>query len=131
MSSPLAKNRLTTYCIWTTWNYLGKHTKVLIHWYRLLEYLTPTHMHRVWNSNVLILKRGIKHGNSDIMLPNDLKIFLIKGRWELQYLKNNWVKDIEEISRNWNWKKKLKLNTLGAPEKFLSQNSVVEISSKL
>ena len=30
-------------------------------------------MHRVWNSNVLILKRGIKHGNSDIMLPNDLK----------------------------------------------------------
>ena len=65
------------------------------------------------------------------MLPNDLKIFLIKGKWELQYLKNNWVKDIEEISRNWNWKKKLKLNTLGTPEKFLSQNSVVEISSKL
>ena len=34
----IAKNGLTTYCIWTTWNYMVKQTNVLIYKYRLLEY---------------------------------------------------------------------------------------------
>ena len=36
--------------------------------------------------NVLILKRGIKDKNCDIMLPNDLKIFSLKEGENCKYL---------------------------------------------
>ena len=55
------------------------------------------------------------------MLPNDLKISSLKEG------KNYKAEDI--ITKK--TKRKSKLNILGAPERFLSQNSIVEISSML
>ena len=75
--------------------------------------------------NTLILKRGIKDENCDIMLSNNLKISSIKEGENYRYLG---ILETEDINTK---KIKEKTNTLGTPGKLLSQNSIVEISSKL
>ena len=75
--------------------------------------------------NTLILKRGIKDENCDIMLSNNLKISSIKEGENYRYLG---ILETEDINTK---KIKAKTNTLGTPGKLLSQNSIVEISSKL
>ena len=75
--------------------------------------------------NTLILKRGIKDENCDIMLSNNLKISSIKEGENYRYLG---ILETEDVNTK---KIKEKTNTLGTPGKLLSQNSIVEISSKL
>ena len=58
---------------------MGKQTKVLIHWYRLLEYSASTYEFEIEKCNILNLKRGIKDKNFDIMFPDNLKISSLKG----------------------------------------------------
>ena len=76
--------------------------------------------------NVLILKSDIKDENFDIMLPNDLKILLKEGE-NYKYLR---ILETEDINTK-KMKEKSKLNTVGAPERFLSQNLIVKVSTKL
>ena len=84
-------------------------------------------MHGIEKCYILILKRGIKNQNCDIMLPNDLKISSLKEGENNKYLG---ILEAEEKNTK-QMKEKVKANTLAAPERFLSQNSTVEISSKL
>ena len=51
---------------------MGKQTKVLTHWYRLLEYSASTYEFEIEKCNILNLKRGIKDKNCDIMFPSNL-----------------------------------------------------------
>ena len=76
--------------------------------------------------NVLILKSDIKDENFDIMLPNDLKILLKEGE-NYKYLR---ILETDDINTK-KMKEKSKLNTVGAPERFLSQNLIVKVSTKL
>ena len=53
-------------------------------------------MHGLWieKYNILILKRGIKDENCDVMLPNDLKIPSLKEGKNYKYLGTLEVEDI-------------------------------------
>ena len=76
--------------------------------------------------NLIILKRGIKDEDCNIMLPNDLKISSLKEGDSYKYLGKLEAEDIHTK----NTKEKVKVE-YGAPKNFLSQNAVGEISSKL
>ena len=54
--------------------------------------------------NILILKRGIKDKNRDIMLPNNLKIFSLKEGENYKYLGILEAKDINTKKMNENFK---------------------------
>ena len=77
--------------------------------------------------NILVLKRDIKDENCHIMLPNDLKISLLKKGENYKYLR---IVEVEDINTK-KIKEKVRAEFLNAPEKFLSHKSIVEISSKL
>ena len=67
-----------------------------------------------------ILKKGIKDENCDVILPNDLKVSSLKEGENCKYLG---ITEAEDINTKENKRKIQK-------EKFQSQNSIVEISSK-
>ena len=77
--------------------------------------------------SILTLKKGIKDENCHIMLPKDLKISSLKKGENYKCLSTLVAEDINTKKM----KEKVKVEYLNAPEKFLSQNSIVEISSKL
>ena len=70
-------NKKTTYFIWMIWNYMGKQTKVLIHWHRLLVYSAPTYVWSLnmksviylsdcnwtWTQNYLVRKRTLNYSH--------------------------------------------------------------------
>ena len=65
--------------------------------------------------NIRILKRGIKDENCDILLQNNLKIFSLKERWELQVSRKTWAEDINTKKM----KEKLKTEYLKRTRKVL------------